>query len=229
MGVVQYSSIINEIRGKVGGAVFQKMGQSLGIRGNRSYIPSGSVKSCSSRVNLVNLASIWAKMTLAQQQAWGTAALTYTFYNSFGTVIVLNGWQLFIRIQQVMLLTGGALTLVPHNYSAQTPQITDDSPFSNYSTYWNPLLDPTNVAGSYCLYYITKLQSAIQVLKLQKFYFLYAVNTPGGDSTNLYPLCLNIWKRKPLPSERFWYKVRRFDQSVNQWIDSNVSQVTVAN
>lgn len=229
MAIIQYSSLVNKIIGKVGGSVFQKMGQSLGVREHRSFRPSGSVKAYKSRINFVSLASIWGALSLVQKQAWNTTAATYAFYNRYGTQIVLNGWQLFLNIQQVKLLTGGALDTVAKNYQALTPQITTDSPFSNYSGYWNPLLNPGNVAGNFCIYYITPIQTAIQVLTHQKWYFLYAVSAAGSDSTNLYNLCIALWGRKPVPSERFWYKVRKFDTTYNQWVDSNISQVTVAN
>jgi hypothetical protein len=58
---------------------------------------------------------------------------------------------------------------------------------------------------------------------------MFLMSTTDSFPPNLYGYCLSIWNRKPVATERFWYKVRRFDLSKNQWVDSNVSQVTVAN
>lgn len=229
MAIVQYSSLVNKIIGKVGGSVFQKMGQSLGIREHRSFRPSGSVKACASRIALVSLGSVWGSLALAQQQSWGTAAASYTFYNRYGAAIILNGWQLFLYINKVRLVAGIALNPIPQNYFALTPPITADSPFSNYSGYWSPIMNPANTATTVTLFYISPIQSAVQVLTNQKWYFLFLMSTTDSFPPNLYSYCLSIWNRKPVATERFWYKVRRFDLSKNQWVGSNVSQVTVAN
>jgi len=227
MAIVQYSSLVNKIIGKVGGTVFQKMGQSLGIREHRSFRPSGSQKACKSRVNFNIIGALWASMSLADKQLWGTLAAEYVRYNRYGTLIVLNGWQLFLSIQQVKLLTGVGLDYRAEHYFALPVPSTIAPTYVISIPIWAPVLTVSNPANSYVIVYITMLQTAVQVLTHQKMYFIYSWSGLGMTMPNLYTYCVQLWGRQPLPSERFYFKLRMFNAIYNQWVDSNVAQTIV--
>lgn len=119
--VVKYGTIITEIKGKVGGNVFQggtagpqmKNKQNFG-RGH--WLGSGKLtKADAGRViqstgNLATVASSWRGVADADRASWVTAAPNFPFKNKFGQPYTASGYQLFMSVNTNLLAVGIALT-----------------------------------------------------------------------------------------------------------------------
>jgi hypothetical protein len=225
MGVIQYSAMVNEVRGKVGGAVYQRMGQSLGVRGNRHYNPSGSQSAIFNRQIMCLGAQLWNSLTPTQRLAWGTNAAGYIVYNRYGVVIKLTGWQLAVRISKVAYLLFGSILQNSQPYFAipQRVIIGCNMSVSTLSCIINYQFQKT--VNVYNGVYITRYQPISNTIKWQKFIFLTSDSTTGYNSMNLYAKIIALLGRAPLPSETIWLTVKTFDTGHYQWVQETTFKV----
>jgi hypothetical protein len=103
MASVKYSSFVDEIKGRVGNAVFQKLGKSFGIRSQVYNRYSDSIKAKQSRYNMSYLATVWASLTVEQVQLWNSIAPSWPAYNRYNQPIDLTGYQLFLQVNLMLL------------------------------------------------------------------------------------------------------------------------------
>lgn len=103
MAVVKYGAIVTDIKGKIGGQIFQG-GRSGGIfknKGNplRARRKSGAIiVGGTPRVNQINFADVakgWAKLTVIQRTSWDALLGVWTFTNRFGEVYNGTAYQIY--------------------------------------------------------------------------------------------------------------------------------------
>jgi hypothetical protein len=104
MAIVKYSGLITEIRGNLGGAVFQRMGQSLGIRSQVGNRTSTSIRANLWRQIISILAARWLVLSSTNKALWISAAPSWPALDRFGNVIKLNGYQLYLQVNSLMWL-----------------------------------------------------------------------------------------------------------------------------
>jgi len=117
MAIVLYGSIIEQIKGRVGGAVFQKLGASLGVRAYSTFKPSSSQLAQTKRHQMNQVAAGWRALTPAKKLLYQTYAPNYPVFNRYGAPIVLNGYQLFSKINKRLLSFGIGMSTNPGAYS----------------------------------------------------------------------------------------------------------------
>ena len=103
MARVQYGSIVTELKGSVGGQVFQAGNNSLVLR-NKGYRKgtSSTARQAANRL-ISSQASDWRTLSVAQQSAWATAALSWPFVDKFGNTYYGTGYQCFIAYNSARL------------------------------------------------------------------------------------------------------------------------------
>lgn len=97
MAIVQYTGIVNQLRGKLNGSVFnksktaftlqRKQQQSRGIKGNQSNV----------RQYFQQAQRAWKQISSANQAAWQTAASNNPSTNRFGEQVALAGYNQFVK------------------------------------------------------------------------------------------------------------------------------------
>lgn len=129
MAVIQYSALINQMRGKLGGSVFnksknsytlqRKQQQPVGTRGNQSTV----------RNRFGNFQRSWKELTNAQRVNWQTTAGNNPARDRFGNLTVLSGYNQFLKAS--MLATYGSQTPPSAPYTAAAPSAgtVDISPY----------------------------------------------------------------------------------------------------
>ena len=227
MAIIQYSAIVNKIIGKVGGSVFQQMGQSLGIRQHRSFRPSNAYKASNSRTNMVALGALWRSLTLAQQQDWGTKALTYIFYNRYGTSFHPTGYQLFCYIQRPAQLISIGLINTPYNYASLTPRGIGTAGFNTYVLQFYINLSNNNGVNTYMILYISPLQNGVVALKHQKFVFFASFTGNVAQSPNYYSSIIAFFRQQPPIGMCFYLTAKWFSLTVNQWVKEQTIRVSI--
>jgi hypothetical protein len=227
MAIIQYSSLVNKIIGKVGGTVFQKMGQSYGIRMHRNYVPSQTNKSNANRFMLRQLGSTWNTFTLPTKQNWSTQALTYPIYNRYGVPINLTGYQLFIYIGKVALTGGIWGSNIAQPYSMTS--IIRGPISCSYSLSTGCFITYTTgvVTNYYEIISASKLQNSQNALAHPKFYFVKTSNTLGITSEDLHTALVSMWGKIPVAGQYFSMSIKTFVTTLNQWRLENTVLVQV--
>lgn len=105
MALVKYSSIVNDIRGSVGNATFQR-GVSGSILRNKPVprVPSG-LYTQPIRINLSTLVFQWRNLTPAVQQQWKNFLLFSPDYMKRASKVALSAYNLFLKYNSIGLLT----------------------------------------------------------------------------------------------------------------------------
>lgn len=113
MAVIQYTGIVNQIRGKLNGSVFnksrsantlqRKQQQSKGVRGNQSIVRG--------RFNDVQRA--WKNLSPLAQQAWQLVAQNNPDRDRFGELVVLSGYNKYIQCRMNTLYNGSSISTPP--------------------------------------------------------------------------------------------------------------------
>jgi hypothetical protein len=217
MAIVKYSSLVNQVIGKVGGVVFQKMGQSLGVRSIRSYRPSGSTIAGSNRFVMNTLAAVWQSLTILQKQAWQTVSSGYTMYNRYGQVIVLTGYQLFFYINKVKLLYYTGVTTAAPSYSgAFVANGLDGAAKSTGNDLLCTFLNAID-ANTAVMIYISKLMPVGIKLKHPKYYFIKAVSNQSNVVHVTTAQCVALWGHDSSPGTQFYVTAKAFNVTYQQW------------
>lgn len=190
MATVQYGSIITEMRGSIGGIIFQKSGTQLTARLKnpcRSQFKNSlnAVSSSILKNRLAQVASSWRNLTPTEQAAYATAAPSFPFYNRYGVSYTPSAFQLFCW-QNVNRLELGASLLT----TAPSPETQPDfsglsltvDAVSNFTLAWT-----TEAAASwYISAFFTTGFSAGKALNNSALKQLALTNIGGLSSKNYF-------------------------------------------
>lgn len=123
MAVVKYGTIVTEIKGKMGGNVFQGgiSGPTCGIKAHISKTSvalgkqdrSTARKLINQHGNLAMLAGYWRKMSDVDRAAWSTAAVGFPFKNKFGEMYTASGFQVYMSLNLNLMAIGVSMITVP--------------------------------------------------------------------------------------------------------------------
>lgn len=121
MAVVQYTGIVNQIRGKLNGSVFnksktaftlqRKQQQSRGIKGNQTNV----------RQYFQTAQRAWKQISSANQAAWQTAASNNPSTNRFGEQVALAGYNQFVKANIYRIQSGLEILASPDASPAVQP------------------------------------------------------------------------------------------------------------
>lgn len=113
MAQVKLSALVADIKGRLGGSIFQGGSSGLVLR-NASYKGvNRSIASEKTRANLVYISSLWGTLTPAQRNQWSTMATTVFTTNKFGDSVQMTGQRLFIQRNSNLWACELPLTLSP--------------------------------------------------------------------------------------------------------------------
>lgn len=110
---VQYGVIVTELKGAIGGSVFQAGNGSKVLRnkGYRKGTSSSSRRLANSNVS--NAAKLWGSITAANRAAWIPLIPTWTFVDKFGATYQGTAYQVFVAYNSLLLSTGQDRKEVP--------------------------------------------------------------------------------------------------------------------
>jgi hypothetical protein len=117
MARVLYGAIVTEIKGKVNGLVFQKMGSTFGMRTYKNQYPNKGTSSQKKRTTWAITASLWKTLTPTQKLSYKNNAASYPTLDKFGNPVVLNQFQLFMLINQILVIWGYPIITTCSAYS----------------------------------------------------------------------------------------------------------------
>lgn len=97
MAVIQYTAVVNQVRGKLNGSVFNKSKTTNTLqrkqqqpRGNRGY--QSEIRSIFSEIQ-----RRWKSLSVVNQESWATCAINNPVRDRFGNLVSLSGYNQFIK------------------------------------------------------------------------------------------------------------------------------------
>lgn len=129
MATVKFGTIVTDIKGKVGGNVFQgsKSGTTLktidAIADSAKLTKADAGRVINTLPLTAQIAGLWRTLTDAQRASWATGAVNFPAYNRFGVAYTPSAYQVFMTLNfQVYQLTGAIL------YTCPIPMTVNDPP-----------------------------------------------------------------------------------------------------
>ncbi len=113
MAKVQYGALITEIKGSIGGSVFQ--GGNVGnVLRNKGYTPGiSSLQRQAATSALSTQASAWKSLTDVQRGQWAAIVASWPFTDKFGNAYQGSAFQVFVAYNSVLISLQQPTVLVP--------------------------------------------------------------------------------------------------------------------
>lgn len=117
MAVVKFGAIVTDMKGKLGGHVFQgsKGGATMRTKSTKQVGRELKMKSAGAHIPgidmtwpsvLSRVASTWRNLTPSAKASWENLVGTWTFTNRFGDVVNRNGYSIFTACNMNRVLSG---------------------------------------------------------------------------------------------------------------------------
>lgn len=205
MAVVQYTGIVNQIRGKLNGSVFNRA-RSVNTLQRKQQAPRRQVGYSSEPRNLFSVAQrSWAGLTGTQRQQWALAAANNPSRNRFGELVALAGYNQYVKAYMLATYAGVTPPVTPVTSAAPSPDVTFASndllsfttaPNGNTQIDWSVIVEANNPSPDFRMIVdVTLPQSAGITVNYSRFTHVGAFEVPAEDelsgSTDLgdrYPL-----------------------------------------
>lgn len=120
MAHVQYGTIVTNLKGKVGGNVFQggKSGNIAKIKAATTHESKLTKADAGRIINTpqvtAEIAGLWRLLTDAERASWDTNAVNFPAYNRFGEAYTPSGYQVFVTLNfQIKRLAGSLAYTCP--------------------------------------------------------------------------------------------------------------------
>lgn len=97
MAIIQTSGLISDIKGAVGGVVFQNTSAGIAVRQKVTPVNRRTLLQVTSRLKMFDLQSAWMALTPVQQADWELFAATYPKPQIKNTTKNINGHQYFLK------------------------------------------------------------------------------------------------------------------------------------
>lgn len=118
MAVIQYTGIVNDIRGKLNGSVFNKS-RTISTLQRKQQQPRGSRGFQSEIRNIFSSAQrIWKTISSTNQERWATTAANNPSRNRFGDLVALSGYNQYIKASILASYGNTVLPSTPYQLPA---------------------------------------------------------------------------------------------------------------
>lgn len=133
MAIVQYTGIVNEVRGKLNGSTFNKSRtiNTMSRKQNQTKTPKGFQSDV--RNEFSDIQRKWKQLTSAQQLDWQACAGTNPSYDRFGNLRPVSGYNKFIQANLMHRRTAFDYILSP-DVAPAPPALISGSTL-NYATF----------------------------------------------------------------------------------------------
>jgi len=201
MAIVKYGSVVDELKGKLGGSVFQKCGNALSVRSNLSHNPPSSESAMLSRTQFAQIAYRWRNMSEAQKLLWNQNASSFPSVDGFGNPQILTGYQTFILCNRSLLLIGRPLSVASTPYNPPTFSDLDiGSMFIGGATLTFNALSAIPATTTILVYTTKGFKGEIPLNSVKKTYATF-VNSASMNPLNIFTPVYGVINPKPVAGE----------------------------
>lgn len=106
MAQIRFSSLVSDIRGKIGGNVFSRNANGAFVREATQPINTNTEAQQAARNTFGAIARSWKELTSAEQKSFIDQAVNYPYVNSLGVSSIYTGFQLFQKVNSQLRLVG---------------------------------------------------------------------------------------------------------------------------
>lgn len=143
MARIQYSALVTAIKGSIGGLSFQQnqSGHIIRLKPNRKQA-SNNLQNVR-KGTFSKAVTAWNDLSQTLQDGWATAAASFTYYNYWGEVKVISGFNFFIACYSNALLLGQTppTSAPPSPSSPVTDNFSGAADTPDFSINWQPFFD----------------------------------------------------------------------------------------
>lgn len=100
MALIQFSNLVNDIRGSSGGNVFSRNRSGAYVRNRTAPLNPQTTSQSAARSLFGNLAQAWRALTAEQRAQWNAAVDDYPYLNKLGQTRTYSGQQLFMTLNR---------------------------------------------------------------------------------------------------------------------------------
>lgn len=206
MAVVQFTGIVNQIRGKLNGSVFNRA-RSVNTLQRKQQAPRRQVGFSSEPRNLFSVAQrSWAGLTGTQRQQWALAAANNPSRNRFGELVALAGYNQYVKAYMLATYAGVTPPVTPVTSAAPSPDVTfasndflgfDVAANGNTLVNWEVVVEANNPSPDFrMLIDVTLPQSPGVTVNYKRFTHVGAFEVPATDRESG---TTDLGDRYPLP------------------------------
>jgi hypothetical protein len=226
MASVNYTAAVDEIRGKVGGSVFQGMAQTTSLRAKAAHRVSASQAALHSRHIFQQVSQVWGNMSGPTKQTWHNAAPTYPHYNKFGKATKINGYQLFIRLNTLLLTIGESIVTTASNYAQATNYSFDPGDWNLTTSHFDCKSTNAMPANYRCIVSLSKTYYDPSNLLFPKYKFYVSFTPPGNSYINIWRNPLPLFGLNPDPSMVFYLSAVYIDVNTGHTVQDFLGQIS---
>lgn len=106
MAVLKLSALVTRISGKIGGSVFAKTSNGQVVKKNTYSQPQFSPSQTIAQQKIQRASSSWLTLSESQKNDWLAITNDYPFYNKVGEVSYYGGYQLFLKLNNNLIVAG---------------------------------------------------------------------------------------------------------------------------
>jgi hypothetical protein len=211
MARIIYSSQVDEIKGSIGGLVFNANTAGKGVRLKPRNKYTGSIVQNEYKSMYIYLCNIWNSLDTNIKEEWASEAVLIDTYNAWGEKKVWSGMNFFISAQIGRLLIGedvmsyvGALESISapvisvYNVNSSELSVTLASSITDTDYYYMFYLSPPNTLGykkqrtQLRLVYSQALNGDVDVDLTSAFEAAYGLSWPIADASNVFSIGIGI-------------------------------------
>jgi hypothetical protein len=225
MARITTSALISDIRGKVGGVVFQGGQSGLVARQKTTPINKRTSAQTRAKTDLYNIQQDWMTLTDQQRDNWNLFAATYPKQQKFNPTKYINGQQYFIKYNTYRK-SYNLPVLADVSFTIPSLQAIDISVFnfaSNLFILANRRLDPNN---EFMVLFLS-FEAPASITNAGNRRKLIAV--PTGYFNNLIATTYynNVFGRLPDVGTEVFYKVAMFSRNTAHWTSFTEGKATI--
>lgn len=225
MARITTSALISDIRGKVGGVVFQGGQSGLIARNKTIPVNRRTLAQTQSKKDLFNIQQEWKALTDAQRDDWNLFAATYPVLQKFSTTKTINGQQYFIKYNDYRVRYGLGVLQNP-DFTLPTFQAIDIQIYNfvgNMFCLANRRLDPTN---EFMVLFLS-FEAPNSVTNAGNRRKMIIFNTGFFNNLIITNAYLDVYGRLPDVGTEIFYKVAMFSRNTAYWTSFTEGKSTV--
>ena len=186
MASIKMGAIVTDIRGKLGGHVFQKGNQSRVLKTNFKTKKTTNFFTSLRTNQLALVRTDWRNLSVLSRNEWKREASKFNFKNRFGDVITYNGFQLFIKLQFNLRRTGVTSVLVPSTLDSAVARSVLTGYFIAFASGATES-SGTSPSGYYrTLFFVQRVVSLDSIPDLNKFVNFFNTDNINFTSSDAY-------------------------------------------
>lgn len=204
MALIIPSAIISEIRGKVGGSVFQRSRSGIILRANTTPVNKNSNLQNTARAVSFNVLQEWTRLTDAQRSSWDRFVQYLPIQQKNIKVLYITGQQAFIKFNSYRLHYSLSILTTPRfNKCALTPITLNVT--SNGAVMWAAANRALVSANEFIVLFITVIFPS-SVNNPGARYKLVKFVTTDTDQFNITSYYTGLFGRIAQPGETLFIK-----------------------